>query len=325
MPYPWADMVLYFFIYSFCGWLMETVLCSVEDHRFVNRGFLNGPLCPIYGVGVLLMLIFLIPVKESLPDLTRSVPVVFFSGLVLASAVEYFTSWIMEKLFHARWWDYSNKKYNLNGRICLSISLAWGGLATGFLFFVQPEFEKLTALLYGVNPALPGWLAGALMAGFAADTWVSFVVAKRIGNKLEQMDKWGEMIRGYAESLSLPTREELERKLEDLSAHVRLPALPAEWKSLSTESLRQRLGEHVEELRERSRQLMEATRWHQSRMLRAFPGMKWPGNGSLQALREYLTARAQGRSVSAPSAVLPDKQPEEVPAAPAGDSAGREE
>ena len=130
MPYSLTDTLLYFFIYSFCGWLMEMILCSVQERRFINRGFLNGPLCPIYGCGVTLIMIFLLPVRDGLPNLAIALPVVFIAGAGLASAVEFITSWLMEKLFHARWWDYSHYKYNLGGRICLSISLAWGGLAT---------------------------------------------------------------------------------------------------------------------------------------------------------------------------------------------------
>ena len=88
MPYSLVDMTLYFFIYSFCGWLMETVLCSIREHRFINRGFLNGPLCPIYGCGILLILTFLLPVRDSIPRAEAAVPVIFLAGAVLASAVE---------------------------------------------------------------------------------------------------------------------------------------------------------------------------------------------------------------------------------------------
>ena len=80
MPYSLTDTLLYFFIYSFCGWLMETILCSVQERRFINRGFLNGPLCPIYGCGVTLIMIFLLPVRDGLPNLAIALPVVFIAG-----------------------------------------------------------------------------------------------------------------------------------------------------------------------------------------------------------------------------------------------------
>ena len=97
MPYSLTDMALYFFMYSFCGWLMETALCSFQEKRFVNRGFLNGPFCPIYGCGIVLILIFLLPVRDGIDKLWVAVPVIFAAGAFLASVVEYFTSWLMEQ------------------------------------------------------------------------------------------------------------------------------------------------------------------------------------------------------------------------------------
>lgn len=205
MPYSLVDMTLYFFIYSFCGWLMETVLCSIREHRFINRGFLNGPLCPIYGCGILLILTFLLPVRDSIPRAEAAVPVIFLAGAVLASAVEYFTSWAMEKLFHARWWDYSKHRFNLNGRICLSISAAWGLLATVFVYQIQPHFESLIAWLYRLSSWLPPIMAAVLLAALAVDTVISARIARALGNKLEQLDKLGELIRAHLESLSLPS------------------------------------------------------------------------------------------------------------------------
>lgn len=80
MPYSLTDMALYFFMYSFCGWLMETALCSFQEKRFVNRGFLNGPFCPIYGCGIVLILIFLLPVRDGIDKLWVAVPVIFAAG-----------------------------------------------------------------------------------------------------------------------------------------------------------------------------------------------------------------------------------------------------
>ena len=103
---------LLFLVYSFLGWCLEVGVKLYEDHAFVNRGFLIGPYCPIYGFGALIMSIFL---NRYLND-----PVVLFIMIVFScSILEYFTSYILEKLFHTRWWDYSNRKFHINGRICL--------------------------------------------------------------------------------------------------------------------------------------------------------------------------------------------------------------
>lgn len=285
MPYSLVDMCLYFFLYSFCGWLMETVLCSVQERRFVNRGFLNGPLCPIYGSGILLMLIFLIPVRDSVDNWFQALAVVFLAGAALASAVEYVTSWAMEKLFHARWWDYSHIKYNVNGRICLSISVCWGGLATAFLYIVQPQFERLVSWLADVNGALPAILAATLSGLFLVDGIISVKVARRIGNKLEQLDKWMNMIGEFVESLELPTVDDILQKVESVYDRLAPPTkrqrsereekLIHDGRLLSLEALRVHMSEVIAELRVKRDELMSATRPLQRRMLSAFPRLKW--------------------------------------------------
>lgn len=305
MPYSFVDMVLYFFIYSFCGWLMETVLCSVKARSFINRGFLNGPICPIYGCGILLMLIFLIPVRNNIAPLTIALPVIFLTGAALASTLEYSTSWAMEKLFHARWWDYSHIKFNVNGRICLSISLIWGALATGFLYLVQPGFEALLAILYTVSPLVPKITAFVLTVMLVFDIAVSVRIAKMIGNKLELLDKWANLIREHIESLELPNKEAVISKLEQ--AYEKFATYPArlrlkhteerevaapEWRELPLEPLRRRLAEYAEELRKKRDSLMTGIRPLQRRMLQAFPNIKRPGASfSLNDLQQHLSAK----------------------------------
>lgn len=125
--------VLYFFFYSAVGWLGESIYCSVGARKWVNRGFLKGPMCPIYGTGALAMAITLTPVKNldiRVPMFGHNVLItpllVFIAGMVVCDIVEFITSVLMEKLFHARWWDYSNKKFNIQGRICLGHTFYWG-------------------------------------------------------------------------------------------------------------------------------------------------------------------------------------------------------
>ena len=104
---------LLFIIYSFLGWCIESIYCMIEQRKVVSRGFLIGPYCPIYGWGALIMIFTL---QRYLND-----PIVLFvMGALVASVIEYITSLVMEKIFHARWWDYSHMKFNVNGRICLT-------------------------------------------------------------------------------------------------------------------------------------------------------------------------------------------------------------
>lgn len=119
-----AILFLLFVIYSFLGWVMEVIVVLPKEKKFVNRGFLIGPWCPIYGTGTVLMILLLDKYKQDIPAL-------FVMATVVCSILEYLTSYVMEKVFNARWWDYSDRKFNLEGRICLSNAMAFGIL--GFL------------------------------------------------------------------------------------------------------------------------------------------------------------------------------------------------
>lgn len=132
-----ALIAIYFFFYSALGWLVESIYCSLAAGKIINRGFLTGPICPIYGTGAVVMSLVLTPLKEH-PVL------VFIVGLVVCDIVEFVTSYIMEKLFHARWWDYSNKWLNIQGRICFRHSMYWGIASVLFIYFVHPNIgEKI--------------------------------------------------------------------------------------------------------------------------------------------------------------------------------------
>lgn len=128
--------VLYFFFYSAAGWLMESIACSGAQKRWINRGFLTGPMCPIYGTGAVALTLLLTPLRAH-PLL------VCLLGMVITSVVELITGILMEKLFHTRWWDYSNRKYNFMGHICLRNTLYWGIATLGFLYLVHPAVAFL--------------------------------------------------------------------------------------------------------------------------------------------------------------------------------------
>lgn len=123
--YTWYQWLLFFFIYCFLGWIIETAYVSIKRFHFVNRGFLTLPLLPLYGTGAILMLWLSLPVQGSLL-------LVFLFGMVGASVLEYITGYVMERLFKMKYWDYSCRPLNLNGYICLGTSIAWG-LLTIFL------------------------------------------------------------------------------------------------------------------------------------------------------------------------------------------------
>ena len=134
------NYVLMFFIFSAIGWTIETIYCSLGNKKFINRGFLYGPVCPIYGAGALLFEIFVTPLSETFE---KRWWLVILVGVVLADVLEYLTSYIMEKLFNARWWDYSENFLNLHGRICFKHSCYWGLFSVIFVYVVSPIYHRL--------------------------------------------------------------------------------------------------------------------------------------------------------------------------------------
>ena len=123
--------VLYFFAYSILGWACECLYCGIPARRFINRGFLEGPYCPIYGCGALIVILVLDPLKGH--------PLLLFLGaMIFTSVLEYVTSWLMEKLFHSKWWDYSERPFNINGRVCLLNSLLFGIMGLAVMYVVHP-------------------------------------------------------------------------------------------------------------------------------------------------------------------------------------------
>ncbi len=127
---------LYFIIYSFLGWFMEVCVSLWSKHKFINRGFLIGPYCPIYGWGCLAIILV---VGNNTSDIFG----VFAKSILICSFLEYYTSYFMEKIYNVRWWDYSNKKFNINGRICLETMIPFGLLASLIIYVLHPSVITL--------------------------------------------------------------------------------------------------------------------------------------------------------------------------------------
>lgn len=126
---------VYFFIYAFLGWVLETLNFLVTEKRFVKRGFLHAPICSVYGFGMIIIIAALTPLKSN--------PVIlFFAGGLIATIVEYFTGYALDKAFNIRWWDYSQKKFNIHGHICLLNSFYWCFLSVFIMYFVHKHIEN---------------------------------------------------------------------------------------------------------------------------------------------------------------------------------------
>ena len=167
-------LIASFAVYACAGWLFESILCSVSEKRFINRGFLNGPVCPIYGAGALAAVLLLGGIDD--------IPKLFCWGAIICSLIEYATSWGMEKLFHARWWDYSDRFLNLNGRICVPATLLFGFFTTLVVRVIQPALEMLFA---AIGQQVLSGLCGIILALFALDTLITNMGLSRFRNKID--------------------------------------------------------------------------------------------------------------------------------------------
>lgn len=133
------DIFFIFFFYSIIGWIIEIINCFIYEKRFINRGFLIGPYCPIYGFGCIFITLCL--------NNTDDFASLFLKSALICSVLEYFTSYIMEKLFKYRWWDYSNRKFNINGRICLETTIPFGLGACLIVKIINPLLFKIIGLM----------------------------------------------------------------------------------------------------------------------------------------------------------------------------------
>ena len=164
--------ILLFFASAMLGWLMEVICKLIQFHRFINRGFLLGPWCPIYGFGAVLVTVLLSRFAEH--------PLAVFAlAMVVCGTLEYLTSYAMEKLFHARWWDYSQKRFNLNGRVCADTLIPFGLLGLGMIYGVKP-------VLFSWFARLPAAALNVMCYGLIALLVVDTVLSTRVLGKIRR-------------------------------------------------------------------------------------------------------------------------------------------
>lgn len=170
MEYSIAIYFLLFIIYSIAGWIMEVIGKLIEKKKFINRGFLIGPYCPIYGCGALIVTCFL---KKYMNDWF----VLFSVSIIICGLLEYVTSYIMEKLFRARWWDYSERKYNINGRVCLETLIPFGVLSLLIIYVTNPFILKYLLM---IQNQILNILAGILFFIFILDSIISLKIISNV-------------------------------------------------------------------------------------------------------------------------------------------------
>ncbi len=181
--------LLNFFIYGFLGWCTEVAFAAFKEHHFVNRGFLNGPICPIYGFGVSNVILFLTPFQDNLLLL-------YLVSTIVVTALEWLTGFLLEKLFHSRWWDYSNMPLNLNGYVCLLFSLIWGVACV----FIVKVFHPLIAAGIHFLPHTLGWILIAVFGiMILIDTYVTASGIFKMNKRLERMEQIAEELHSISD------------------------------------------------------------------------------------------------------------------------------
>lgn len=265
-----SNYMIYFFIYAFLGWVCETIYCSVLQKHFVNRGFLNGPVCPVYGVGAIIVIIGLWSYRDSMI-------MVFVVGMILTSILEYLTSVALEKLFHAKWWDYSHYKYNINGRVCLLNSIMFGLLSVVIIEFVHPFILKYLDMFSAGTLKFILFICSATMIG---DMFVTVKALNALTLKIDLLEtifddisKIHAKIKLYENEAKLKIYEEEEEFLRKFKKEPE--EILQRIKNLKSGELdfEHRFDEMADDLHDRLKKLRENSFIHR-RLLEAFPNMK---------------------------------------------------
>lgn len=191
MPQNFYELVWIFIIYAFIGWCTEVSYAALDRGIFVNRGFLNGPYCPIYGCGVVIVVAVLTPLKDNLL-------ILFIGSFLLTSILEYITGYLLEKVFHNQWWDYSDKPFNIHGYVCLKFSIYWGLACTFIMDVLHPIIYKGITLM----PHIVGMiLICIIMTVFFVDCGITVATILKFNKRLKVMDEMAERIHKLSDEI----------------------------------------------------------------------------------------------------------------------------
>ncbi|MCC0763377.1 hypothetical protein IR151_10215 [Clostridioides sp. ES-S-0006-03] len=245
---------LYFVIYSFIGWCCETTYCSVLQKQFVNRGFLNGPFCPIYGFGALAIVATLTP-------FVHNIPLLFVFSIIITSIMEYFTSFVLEKIFNMKWWDYSNHKFNIHGRVCLENSLMFGVLSLIVMLIIHPivvdfidYIPKNILFILGIS----------IEIYFVLDLIITVHTILQLNGKLKQINLIIKELKDKKEYYKIITQETIENKLETLEDRFEI---------LKERENYRYAKNRIEELKNKLNTLLSSHKLLHRRIIKAFPNI----------------------------------------------------
>lgn len=213
-------ILAFFLIYSCLGWCVEVVYAAATTGQLVNRGFLNGPVCPIYGFGMILVLFFLTPLEDDLLLL-------YLGGVILPSALELVGGWALYKLYRTRWWDYTDKPFNIGGYVCLEFSLMWG---VGAMVMVKVIHPTLAALVNIIPPLVGFVLMCLLYAVYAADVVATAIAASDLARELDALEKVADSMHAVSDAMTEllgTTALDMDQKMDESRLQLKLAAAEA--------------------------------------------------------------------------------------------------
>lgn len=191
LPQDIYEVLWVFLLYAVLGWMVEVAYAGVCEAKFVNRGFLNGPYCPIYGFGMLIVVMILYPIKENWLLL-------FLGAFLLTTVLEYLTGLILEKIFHHKWWDYSDIPFNIQGYVCLKFSLMWGLGGTFIVAVVHPFFYKWIHLIPTIFDRI---LLAIMVIGLLVDVSATVSDILKFNKRIKQLDQLAMRMRKISDEL----------------------------------------------------------------------------------------------------------------------------
>ena len=191
MGYTIYEYLCFFMIYSFLGWVTEIIFQTIKEGHFINRGFLRGPVCPIYGFGLLLVIHFLEPLKSNLL-------ILFIGSVIFTTLLELATGYVLEKIFSIRWWDYSKEKFNLNGYICLGFSIIWGLACVFVINIIHPLIYTFVTFI----PEKVGIIAVIVCSViFILDTVLTVATILKFKSKLKRLSQIGDKLLEFSDGI----------------------------------------------------------------------------------------------------------------------------
>ena len=210
----------YFLIYSCLGWCLEVIYAAVTTGKLVNRGFLNGPVCPIYGFGMVIVLYALTPLVDN-------TLLLYLGGVILPSALELVGGWALYKLYRTRWWDYSDYPFNIGGYICLEFCLLWGVGTLVVMRIVHPIIAGLVTMV----PTLVGVILMCILyAVYATDVVATAIAASTLADTLDTMEKLGDSIHAVSDAMTEllgTTAMTADQKMDESRLQLKLAAAEA--------------------------------------------------------------------------------------------------